>query len=314
MDESVRRFLDVTPAQAPPPDAPFGSAEVAEYLRQRRTRARPARHLEQVDQVLEVRTRGGVPARVYIPGCGPERKPLVVYFHGGGWVTGDLDMHDPTCRSIAARSSSVVVNVDYRLAPEHPFPAPLDDCYEATQWAMENSPSWGADPALTILAGTSAGGNLAAAVAVRRRDAALPPLAGLLLLYPVLDARMQTLSYAEKAAGYFLTAAEMKFFWDAYVQDGRDRTDPWLSPGLAESLTGLPPSLVITAEHDPLRDEGNAFAARLTAESLGAGHLEVPGQIHGFLTVFPGSAAAEEAMSAVLDAIATMTAASGKVL
>ncbi|WP_170321867.1 alpha/beta hydrolase [Acrocarpospora pleiomorpha] len=233
--------------------------------------------------------------------------PLVVYFHGGGWVMGDLEMHDSTCRTIAAGAQAVVVNVDYRLAPENPFPAPLDDCFDATRWAMANAASWGADGARTLIGGTSAGGNLAAAVAIRRRDIGATPLAGLLLLYPVLDCRMATRSYAEKAEGYFLTAAEMRFFWDAYVQDGRDRAHPWLSPGLVEDVSGLPPTLVVTAEHDPLRDEGNAFARRLAERSSLVGLIEAPGQIHGFLTAFPDSAAAREGMHAVISAVRKLT-------
>jgi acetyl esterase len=308
MDESVRQFLKTTSSETVPTHAEYGSVEAREYLRRRRDRPRASRHLEPVEHVLELLTEQGVPVRVYVPADGPALMPLVVYFHGGGWVMGDLDMHDPTCRAVAVRSRSVVVNVGYRLAPEHPYPAPLDDCHAATEWAVRNASQWHADAARLILGGTSAGGNLAAAVAIRRRDAGLPPLAGLLLVYPVLDARMHTQSYVEKAEGYFLTAGEMRYFWDAYVQDARDRTHPWISPGLVEDLGGLPRTLVVTAEHDPLRDEGRAFAARLAEENLLLMHLELPGQIHGFLTAFPNSPAEEAGMRAIIDSIDEATA------
>lgn len=306
LDETVARFLRAAEAEGFPVGARLGSAEATAYLRRQRARATPPRESAPVREVVDLVADGKVPVRVYIPDDDATDRPLVVYFHGGGWVMGDLDKQEATCRTIAAHSGSVVVNVGYRLAPEHPYPAPLEDCLAATAWAIARAESWGASPSRTIVGGPSAGGNLAAAVAVARRDTGASPLAGQILLWPVLDARMRTRSYADKARGYLLTAPEMAFFWDAYVQGDTDRSHPWISPGLVADVAGLPRTLLITAEHDPLRDEGNDFAARLADSSLLVGHQEVAGQIHGFLTVFPESAAAQITMDAIVEAIAKM--------
>ena len=308
LDERVRQFLATSAAAATPPVAPLGTIEAEEFLWSRRSARRATRSVEPVGDVLDLRTDTGVGVRVYIPSGVGRDHPLVLYIHGGGWVTGDLDMHDATCRSITRRASAVVVNVDYRLAPEHPFPLPLDDCTAAVAWAMTRAGDWGANAAATVIAGTSAGANLAAAVAIRRRDEGAAALRGVILLYPVLDATMSTASYREHAEGYLLTAAEMRFYWDAYVQDGADRTHPWLSPGLVDDLAGLPPMVVITAEHDPLRDEGNAFAERLEQASLLLTGAEMKGQIHGFLSLFPDSDAAQWVMARIADAIRQIAA------
>lgn len=308
LEEHVRRFIETAGATDPfPPGARFGSREAAEHLQRMRDRVRPPRDGDPVDRVLERRTPGGTAVRVYVPGSSDAERVLVVYLHGGGWVSGDLDMHDPTCRSLANGADAVVVNVDYRLAPENPYPAPLDDAAEAVEWAIEHAASWGADPARTVVAGTSAGANLAAAVAVRRvQAAARPPLLGQVLIYPVLDASMQTGSYAEKAEGYFLTADHLRFFWDAYAQSDVDRRDPQLSPGLAPDVSRLPHAVVVSAEHDPLRDEADAFAARMRAAGRLLEHVQVPGQIHGFLTAFPGSPAAVSTLRLVVDGLVAM--------
>ena len=309
LDETVARFLQDASAEAFPQGARFGSAEAASYLRRQRERATRDPVVQPMAAVEELSTESGVPVRVYRPDTGPGSRPLVVYFHGGGWVMGDLDRQDSTCRTIAGRAQAVVVNVGYRLAPEYPYPAALNDCCEATAWAILHAAEWGADPNKAIVGGPSAGGNLAAAVAISRRDHGIePPLVGQLLLWPVLDARMSSESYAEKADGFLLTAAEMRFFWDAYVQNNEDRTDPRLSPALVCEVAGLPPALVVTAEHDPLRDEGNAFARRLEGESLLVRHIEMPGQIHGFLTLFPSSFAAKATLDAIVDAVGALSA------
>ena len=303
LEEHVRRFIEAADATDPfPSGATFGSREADEHLQRMRRRVRPPRDSEPVDRVLDLRTSGGTAVRVYVPESSDAQRVLVVYLHGGGWVSGDLDMHDPTCRALANGADAVVVNVDYRLAPEHPYPAPLDDAAEAVEWAIERAASWGADPSRTVVAGTSAGANLAAAVAVRRVQASTQPaLLGQVLIYPVLDAAMQTASYREKAEGYFLTADHLRFFWDAYVQSDIDRGHPHLSPGVASDVSRLPLAVVVSAEHDPLRDEADAFAQRMRSAGRLLQHWQVPGQIHGFLTAFAGSAASTSTLRMVID-------------
>lgn len=313
LEEHVRQFIDAAAATDPfPVGGRFGTEETSAYLARMRARVRPPREVAPVDAVSDMVTPGGVPVRVYVPSSDDRDRVLVVYLHGGGWVSGDLDMHDPTCRTIANGADVAVVNVDYRLAPENPYPVPLDDAFEAVEWAVRHARQWGCDPDRVVLAGTSAGANLAASVAVRWRDEGRTPLLlGQVLIYPVLDARMDTDSYREKGTGYFLTADQMRFFWDAYIQDPEvDRRSALLSPGLVEKVHGLPPALVITAEHDPLRDEGDMFARRLEDAGLLLGHERVRGQIHGFLTAFPGSKASRDTMDRIVDVLRGLRASS----
>ncbi len=234
-------------------------------------------------EILEV-DAGGVPARLYrspptfpVPG-------LLVWFHGGGWVLGDLDSHDNICRTLTNRTGHSVLSVGYRLAPEDPFPAGLDDCIAATRWAYDNAARLGFDPDRLAVGGDSAGGNLAAVVC----HAAAMPIRFQLLVYPVTDARANTPSFTENASGYFLTASGMRWFIDTYVS-GDDGTidDPRVSPLLAcdDALAAGPPALVITAGFDPLRDEGVAYAERLTDAGVTTTHVHFPGQIHGFFSM-----------------------------
>ncbi|NIL91515.1 Carboxylesterase NlhH [Rhodococcus fascians] len=308
LEEHVRRFIQRAAATDPfPSGARFGSSEAADHLQRMRSRVRPPRVSDPIDRVLELRTSAGTAVRVYVPASEDPGRVLLVYLHGGGWVSGDLDMHDPTCRSLAIGADAVVVNVDYRLAPEHPYPAPLDDAAEAVAWAIAHAESWGADPARTVVAGTSAGANLAAAVAVRRAEAVVEPaLLGQVLIYPVLDAAMQTASHREKADSYFLTADHLRFFWDAYVQSDVDRAHPQISPGLAPDVSQLPPAVVVSAEHDPLRDEADAFAERMRSVGRLLAHSQVPGQIHGFLTAFADSPASTSTLRVVIDGLVRM--------
>jgi acetyl esterase len=251
---------------------------------------------------------GDVPVRIYVPTDAPGPRPVLVYFHGGGWVIGDVETHDSTVRAVAAASGVTVVSVDYRLAPEHPFPAPLDDCCAAVRWVVDNAEALDVDPARLAVGGDSAGGNLAAVAAVRMRDAGIP-VAFQLLVYPVTDGTMGSASYAENAEGYFLTRDSMDWFWGHYVGDG-DRTHPHVSPVHApdESLAGLPPALIITAEFDPLRDEGEAYAARLQAAGVPVTTTRYDGVIHGFFSmgdmIPEGKAAVDEAGEALRRALA----------
>jgi len=252
---------------------------------------------------------GDIPVRVYVPTTEPGPRPVLVYFHGGGWVIGDLETHDSTVRALASGSGATVVSVDYRLAPEHPFPAPLDDCLAAVRWVADHGAEIDVDPARLAVAGDSAGGNLAAAVALALRDTG-PALRAQVLVYPVTDGTLGEPSMDENGDGYFLTKATMAWFWDHYMGDRDRATEPTASVLHApdEALAGLPPAMVITAEFDPLRDEGEAYASRLAAAGADVTTSRYDGMIHGFFSmgdfVPEGKAAIDEASEMLRAALA----------
>jgi acetyl esterase len=226
---------------------------------------------------------GGVPARLYRPNA-HRGLPLLVYLHGGGWVIGDLESHDDLCRRLANLVGCLVLSINYRLAPEHPFPAPLEDAIVATRWAIGHAAELGADANRVAIGGDSAGGNLAAAVV----HSGVGPLRFQLLVYPVTDGRCSTDSYSENGSGYFLTADAMSWFYDHYLSGGvGSRTDPRVSPLLAAdtAFAGQPSAFVITAEYDPLRDEGEAYAARLRDAGVSVTAQRYNGVIHGFFSM-----------------------------
>ena len=224
----------------------------------------------------------GVPVRVYQPaGEGPF--PVVMMFHGGGWVIGDLTTADGQSREVCRQAKAVVISVDYRLAPEHRFPAAADDCYAATLWAAQSADRYRGDPSRLALAGDSAGGNLAAVVAQMIRDKGGPAVAFQLLVYPVTDGvNFDTPSYHENGQDYMLTAESMHWFWNHYAPNAEDRRNPYASPLLAENLADLPAALVMTAEYDPLRDEGEAYAEGLAKAGVEVEVVRCDGLIHGF--------------------------------
>ncbi len=230
---------------------------------------------------------GSLALRVYTPlGEGP--LPLMVFYHGSGFVVCSLDTHDIMCRNLCVGSGCVVVSVDYRLAPEHKFPAATHDCLWATRWAVANAAALGADPGRVVIAGDSAGGNLAAVTALRIRDEGGPKLAGQLLIYPVTDYyEPGTPSMRENAEGYGLTRAGMIWFWNHYLSDPAQAADPYASPLRAADLSRLPPALVITAEYDPLRDEAERYADRLAQAGVPVQMKRWDGMNHGFFFV-PG--------------------------
>jgi acetyl esterase len=207
---------------------------------------------------------------------------MLVYFHGGGWVIGSLDTHDNSCRTLANSTGAIVVSIDYRLAPEHKFPAPLEDCYAAASWVVANAASLGGDAERVAIGGDSAGGNLTAAVALMARDKGGPRFTHQLLVYPVTDAACDTRSYVENAEGYFLTKVSMLWFWNHYLRERLDGENPYASPLRAEDLKGLPPATVLTAEYDPLRDEGEQYGARLKEAGVPTRITRYDGMIHGF--------------------------------
>jgi acetyl esterase len=224
---------------------------------------------------------GDVPVRIYRPD-GDGSRPTIAWFHGGGWVCGSVDQSDTTCRRLAAATGAVVVSVEYRRAPEAPFPGPLEDCLAATRWCAEHVSRLGGDARRLVVGGDSAGGNLAAAVALAAREAG-PDIALQLLVYPVTDATCSQQSHTDNGSGYLLTNAGMRWFWDRYLGDRPGAgDDPLASPLCAPDLGGLPPALVLTAEFDPLRDEGEAYAQRLADAGVDASCTRYDGMIHGF--------------------------------
>jgi acetyl esterase len=243
---------------------------------------------------------GQIPVRIYRPVSG-KALPGLVYFHGGGFVLCNLDTHDGVCRSLANGAGCTVVSVDYRLAPEHPFPAGPEDCYAATRFAAERGGELGIDPTRIAIGGDSAGGNLTAVVAQMARDRRGPSLRYQLLVYPVTDARFDTVSYRENAEGYFLTTNMMKWFWKKYLADAADADNAYASPLRAKDLAGLPPGLCITAEFDPLRDEGEAYAERLRKAGVDCETARYHGMFHGF---FGMGALLEPAKTALAQAAA----------
>ncbi len=247
---------------------------------------------------------GAVPLRLYRPGGGAAEQelPALVYFHGGGWTIGDLDTHDVICRTLAATAGCAVVAVDYRLAPEHKFPQGLDDCWAATQWVAAEGGALGIDTSRVAVGGDSAGGNLAAAVALLARDAGLA-LAYQLLIYPQLDLTCDKPSHSLFAEGYMLTRASIAWFIGNYVRSPADITDWRASPLHAASLAGVAPAFIVTAGFDPLRDEGAAYAERLAQSGVPARHVPYDGMIHGFA-----------GMGKVIDAANRMLAEAGKAL
>jgi acetyl esterase len=230
---------------------------------------------------------GAVPLRLYRAFGTSEREllPGLVYLHGGGWVLGNLDTHDAICCQIANEARCAVVAVDYRLAPEHPFPAGLEDCAAAFAHVAREARALGIDPERIAVGGDSAGGNLAAVLALMGRDGVLPPALYQVLLYPAVDLGMSTGSYAAATPGMTVTPATMRYFIDHYVPDAAQRADWRASPIRAESLAGVPPALVVTCGHDPLRDEGRLYAARLEREGVPVSLLHMSDQTHGMLTL-----------------------------
>lgn len=229
--------------------------------------------------------------RVLVPAG--EIRALIVYYHGGGWVIGNIDEYDHLARALANGLHAAVVNVDYRLAPEHRYPAAADDAWTALQWAHTQAAEIAGGPVPLIVMGDSAGGNLSAVVAQKARDAGGPELAAQVLIYPVTDADLDNGSYSDPANQLMLTREGMVWFWDHYAPDQASRANPDASPLQAADLAGLAPAIVLTAEHDVLREEGEAYAERLRAAGVPVVHRRFPGQMHGFfpmVNVLPGSA------------------------
>ena len=263
----------------------FKDSTPAEARESMRTRTAALGPFEDVAAVADHRvpvTGGEITVRVYQPGgLGPH--PVLVFYHGGGWVIGDLHTHDGLCRSLTNAARCAVLSVDYRLAPESKYPVAVEDSYAALLWIAANADRLGIDRRRIAVGGDSAGGNLATVMALVARDRKGPRLALQVLIYPVTDHDLDTRSYRENATGYVLTREGMRWFWNHYLARDAQGREPYASPLRASSLAGLPPALVITAEYDPLCDEGEAYAARLRDSGVPVTLTRYPGMFHGFV-------------------------------
>ena len=244
---------------------------------------------------------GPVPVRIYRPSA-DSGLPVTVFFHGGGWVIGDLESHDHCCRTIAAKANCVVVAVDYRLAPEAKFPAAVDDAWAATEWVATHGDELDVDVSRLAVAGDSAGGNLAAVVANMSRDHDHVEVIQQALIYPVTDGACDRPSMTDNAEGYLLTSTAMDFFHGHYLRSDADIADPRYSP-IVSDLVGAPPAVVVTAEFDPLRDQGNAYAEKLAASGVEVDHVEYEGMFHGFFSMDAGLDVASKAQDQVAAAL-----------
>jgi acetyl esterase len=301
-DPQVQQFLQLYESMDVPELhelSPPQAREVQEQLSQ----ADPDIDLPTVEDRTIDGPAGEIPIRLYDPRTDDEQTPLLVYFHGGGFVVGSLDTHDGVCRKLADETGYPVLSVDYRLAPEHPFPAGLNDCYAAVEWASSAHDELNTDGRV-VLAGDSAGANLAAGVSLLARDRDGPDIAAQLLVYPVAGDATETEAYEQNSEGYFLTTETMEWFHEQYVDDDIDEGNIYASPRLAADLSNLPPATVVTAGFDPLRDDGTAYAARLADAGNEVTHHNFEGMIHGFFNMIADPVdldIAHEAYDAVID-------------
>lgn len=244
----------------------------------------PPIQLRNVEDKQITGRNGAIPVRIYLPQQ-KENLPVIVFYHGGGFVIGNLKSHDKVCRRTCKMNQAIVVAVDYRLAPEHKFPAAVEDCYDATKWVAENIQEYGGDPAQLIVMGDSAGANLATVTAIQARDLGVPKIALQVLVYPTVDAQMGYPSINTNAEGYILTKEIMEWFINHYCKTAADKLNPLMSPLLVDDLSNLPPALVQTAEFDPLRDEGIAYAETLKAAGNQVQYTNYEGLVHTYFTM-----------------------------
>jgi len=279
----ARRLLDRFAELGVKPYDQMSVLEAREVVVASRGLQEPPPDVDSVVDVLAPGAAGQLPVRIYHPSA-EERLPLVVYLHGGGWVTGSVDIADTPCRALANAARTVVASVEYRRSPETKFPGPAEDCYAATCWLSEHAAELGADGTRLTVCGDSAGGNLAAALTLMARDRGRPDIAYQVLMYPTLmpTQRGELPSHRDNAEGYGLSRREMEWFWDHYLRDPADGLEPYASPLLAPDVSGLPPAFIVTAEFDVLRDEGRAYADRLRTAGVPVEMLVYPGLIHGF--------------------------------
>jgi acetyl esterase len=296
----ARALLRLIEERGVPPTHTLPVAEARSLYRDRRSFTQPdAPEVAAVRDIQIPVGNGKIALRLYRPlgSAATTPLPVLVYYHGGGWTIGDLDTHDTLCRELCNRSGVAVVAVDYRMGPEHRFPAAVDDAVAAARWVHTNAQELTLDASRIAVGGDSAGGNLAAVVALALRDAGGPPLAFQLLIYPATDNRRQTQSHKTNGQGYLLTSDTITYFHDHYIDDPKHDQDWRASPLLHKNLSGLPPAFILTAGYDPLRDEGLQYAQALTEAGTRSTLVCFERQIHGFITM---GRVLEEANTAVV--------------
>jgi acetyl esterase len=308
LDPQVRTVLEELAEENVPPFQALSTGHARALLRELFVREDQSELLPDSVSIDEVAIEGpasSVPLRIYRPeGEGPH--PALLYIHGGGWVVGGLDEYDDVCAKLAAHAGRVVVSVDYRLAPEHPFPAAVEDCYAALEWVHDNHALLHADPERVAVGGDSAGGNLTAATTLMARDRGGPAIERQLLIYPAVNSLElhQYDSYEENAEGYFLEYGAMEWFYDRYIQDPADNRNAYAFPIQARDLSGLPPATVVTAGFDPLRDEGIEYAERLAEAGVTVEHEHYERMIHGFVSLSEEVDTGQAAIESLADGLA----------
>ena len=284
----AKALLELIERVGLPPTHTLSPADARAMYRERRYFTQPAApEMANIAELQADGPHGAIPLRAYRPigSASDQALPVLVYFHGGGFVIGDLDTHDVLCRELSTGSGCAVVAVDYRMGPEHRFPTAVDDCIAATRWVHENAAALALDASRLAVGGDSAGANLAAVVALAARDAGGPAIAYQLLIYPATDARRGAASHVTNGQGYLLTRETISYFHDHYITEPAHDLDWRASPLLHDDLSKLPPALLITAGYDPLRDEGLAYSNRLTEAGNRVTHICFERQIHGFITM-----------------------------
>jgi acetyl esterase len=296
LDADVAALVDALAATG----APALSEGTVEHARANYLAA-PRPELDELDHVVDLIVdgrHGPVPIRAYATTSSPTDLPIMLFMHGGGWVLSSIDGHDHLARRLARETGALVVSVDYRLAPEHAFPVPHDDCWDVLTFLLEHAEYLGGDAAKFVVCGDSAGGNLAAGLALRARDEGIG-LAAQVLIYPCIDNNPSPYpSMVDNATGYFLTASDMAWFWRHYLGDARS-TSAYAVPALAHDVTGVAPAMVITAEYDPLRDEGEHYAQRLIDAGVHVDAIRVPGVVHGYVARWHLMARANDTLAGI---------------
>ena len=302
LDADAARVLELVKLSGNPPFEDLEPQAAREFYRSgRKVLAPDPMPVSEASDLACPGPHGDIPLRCYRPLVAnpAERLPVLVFFHGGGWVIGDLDTHDGVCRHLANAGGCAVVAVDYRMGPENRFPAAVDDCFAATRWVVENAGALRVDASRLAVGGDSAGGNLSAVISLLARDAGAPNIGLQLLLYPATDLGMDSESQRQRADGYLLTERNQRWFHSHYLTGAGDRADFRASPLRAASLAGLPPAYVLTCGYDPLCDEGEAYARRLVESGVRVTSHRFPGQVHGFLTMGRMIRAAGDALDEV---------------
>ena len=295
LDPQVKKILQEAEALGLPAYQDLSPVEARKQMLDLAPPVDPLLSVNRVEDRIIPGPDGDIAIRLYYP-LGDPPFAALLFFHGGGWVIGDLDTHHGVCHALAKTSGCLVVAVDYRLAPEHRYPAAVEDAYAAVNWVVENSAGIQADPNRLAVGGDSAGGHLAAVVALMARDRKGPRLDLQILIYPITDYNFNTPSYVENREGYMLTRDLMKWFWNHFIEDQSQANDPYVAPLRAENLGDLPPALIVTAEYDPLRDEGEAYGKRLQKAGVKVTLSRYAGMIHAFIRMTSRLDKANEAL------------------